>query len=1090
MATLVLGAAGFMVGGPVGAMVGAMLGGFIDSEIMSSMQGNPVSGKLTDTTVGGASFGLPIPQVYGLARVPGQLLYSSQLTEVDVSNGGGGKGGGGKGGGGGGGGSGSTANYLVDMAIGICNGPITDVTTVWANGQILWSKNPNRVVFNQGSGAGAAFVNFSATEFNLYLGTADQGQDPTLAATFGANVPAFRNTAYLMLAGFNLTSQFGNSIPIFAFEVVGQIDQPYGGPASLPGPGVLAYQNQGNQIVEVTSGSTVTAAPYLVSLPYVIQDICENAGLTSEQIDTTALGDQLIVGYLLNQQISAQQAISALAQCYFFDGIESDWKIKFVPQTGVATVSVQDADLGARAEDVTGPNEEKVKETRLDDLSLPQTITLQYLLPTIDYQVATATYQRPRTVVNTVTQQVFTVPISMNATDAKAIVEKAMFLTWQGRTTYEWTVPIYLLGIDPGDVVALVYEDEDGSGTETATVYVQTVDYGTDNTIKMKGAQVGATSYSPTLPADVPLAQVQGGISAPYINTPVIFEPPEELSGGLQVWTVVSGGNGGFNFGGAQVWFSFDGNSWSQAAAAPTQAVMGDLITPLPSIATAPAGSATIDTTNTLSVDLLQGTLSSVSAPAAAQNANLAYIGSGGGGSQVEYELVSFENADAVSGNDYSCTTIYRGVLGSTIETSPPQAVLAMLNGAGIAKIPFTAQQIGQVVYVKFIAMDAAGRVQQTLATVPTYSYTLQGLALTTPPLPVTNLTDIIQGTNTAIAWTPVVDFRPLQYEIRFGSSWLGAQSLGRVAGPPFLVPGDGTYWVAPYANPSPGVAVYGEPVSITLTGTLTQSNTVDFVDEFSTRLTGAFTGSARSAGTVIGETLEIVLDDTGNVLTQTSWLAVSDIFYLLGFGTSGTYTIPSGHQINVGRPVACTISVAWTAIGQYIGLSVFNVNDWLGALDILGNSATENLNVYPQMQIAQGDAIFGAWQTFIPGTYLGQYFNFQLDLNSSSPQVQAVVSDFNYTVNVPDRIDDYVNETVPTGGLTIIYTPNGSNTAAPFNSGPGNAVLPQVQITITDEQAGDTLVITTNTLASLVFHVTNGGTPVPRTANILVRGF
>ena len=74
-----------------------------------------------------------------------------------------------------------------------------------------------------------------------------------------------------------------------------------------------------------------------------------------------------------------------------------------------------------------------------------------------------------------------------------------------------------------------------------------------------------ATLY-PTQP--VTNNPINRNIAADPVNTPIIFEPPAALVGSTpQVWIAASGGSGGVadpNWGGAYVWLSLDGTSYSQ----------------------------------------------------------------------------------------------------------------------------------------------------------------------------------------------------------------------------------------------------------------------------------------------------------------------------------------------------------------------------------------------------------------------------------------------------------------------------------------------------------------------------------------------
>ena len=102
MATLVLGAVGSAVGGAlipggvlgtaitgatIGGAVGAVAGGFIDQALLGPLatpsgQTRLVQGpRLSDLQLGASSEGVPLPRVYGRARLPGQLIWATRFKE-------------------------------------------------------------------------------------------------------------------------------------------------------------------------------------------------------------------------------------------------------------------------------------------------------------------------------------------------------------------------------------------------------------------------------------------------------------------------------------------------------------------------------------------------------------------------------------------------------------------------------------------------------------------------------------------------------------------------------------------------------------------------------------------------------------------------------------------------------------------------------------------------------------------------------------------------------------------------------------------------------------------------------------------------
>jgi len=134
--------------------------------------------------------------------------------------------------------------------------------------------------------------------------------------------------------------------------------------------------------------------------------------------------------------------------------------------------------------------------------------------------------------------------------------------------------------------------------------------------------------------------------------------------------------------------------------------------------------------------------------------------------------------------------------------------------------------------------------------------------------------------------------------------------------------------------------------------------------------------------------------------------------------------------------------------------------------------------------------ATWGAWQKYAPGRYLTQAFKARMQLATSDPTVIALLTDFSFGVDVPDRDDHYTGLAVPSWGLALSFTPDGGTAPVPFNGGPGSARVPAVQITILNAQAGDQAVLSSLTLAGCAIAIVNGGLGVARTVNVLAQGY
>jgi hypothetical protein len=215
MATILLSAAGAAVGAGfggtvlglsgavIGRAVGATLGRVIDQKLLGAGSQAVELGRVDRFRLMGASEGAMVPLVWGRARVAGQVIWATQFLETVTS----------------GGGKGTPRprtqqySYTVSLAIALCEGVITRVGRIWADG---------------------AEIEKGQLNLRVYRGTETQVADPKIAAVEGIeNAPAYRGTAYVVIEDLDL-SRFGNRVPQFNFEVMRRAGSDVTPPADLP----------------------------------------------------------------------------------------------------------------------------------------------------------------------------------------------------------------------------------------------------------------------------------------------------------------------------------------------------------------------------------------------------------------------------------------------------------------------------------------------------------------------------------------------------------------------------------------------------------------------------------------------------------------------------------------------------------------------------------------------------------------------------------------------------------------------------------------------------------------------------------------
>lgn len=254
MAALVLGAVGSAIGGgfggailgfsgaAIGGFVGAAVGSVVDAWIVQSLTPNQrIEGaRLESLRITSATEGAIIAQVFGRMRIGGNIIWATDFTETFSSE----TQGGGKGGGGGV--TTTTALYSASLAIAICEGPITGIGRIWADGDPM---------------------DMTGVVMRTYLGNEAQNADPLIVSLNSADgAPAYRGTAYVVFENLPLAN-YGNRVPQITFEIFRPLatsDSAEGlvqGVTIIPASGEFAYattlipQNQGSGFGLIPAGT-------------------------------------------------------------------------------------------------------------------------------------------------------------------------------------------------------------------------------------------------------------------------------------------------------------------------------------------------------------------------------------------------------------------------------------------------------------------------------------------------------------------------------------------------------------------------------------------------------------------------------------------------------------------------------------------------------------------------------------------------------------------------------------------------------------------------------------------------------------------
>jgi GTA TIM-barrel-like domain/Putative phage tail protein len=325
MATILLSAAGAALGAGfggtvlglsgavIGRAIGATLGRVIDQRLMGAGSEAIEVGRVDRFRLMGASEGSSVAQLWGRMRVGGQVIWATEFQENARRSGG----------------KGAPQpkttqySYSVSIAVALCEGEITRVGRIWADG-----------------------LEIAPDQLNLrvYVGSETQLPDPKISAVEGAGfAPSYRGIAYVVIEDLEL-SGYGNRVPQFTFEVVRPaqgafadevIDLPRAvkAVALVPGTGEYAlattpvHYTQGlgvNRSANVNSASGKT--DFATSLDHLRDDL-PNCGSVS--LVVSWFGDDLRCG-----TCKVQPKVEQIAS----DGVGMPWTVSGVARAQAVQV--------------------------------------------------------------------------------------------------------------------------------------------------------------------------------------------------------------------------------------------------------------------------------------------------------------------------------------------------------------------------------------------------------------------------------------------------------------------------------------------------------------------------------------------------------------------------------------------------------------------------------------------------------------------------------------------------------------------------------------------------------------------------------
>ena len=398
------------------------------------------------------------------------------------------------------------------------------------------------------------------------------------------------------------------------------------------------------------------------TLSSIVTNLCARGGLQESDIDVTALTD-LVKGYVIAGQTQVRAAIEPLALTYFFDGVETDYILKFVKRGGSSVATLNQIDLAPLG---GGMGDPYIRETRSQEVELPAQINVVFLDKSKDYEQNTQFTKRvanPIPVMWSKNQVSKSVALVFTPTEAKRISQKLLYTSWIERSALEFKSGWKFIGLDPADVVTVNLDN----GTSYKVRLVD-VDLGSDLALEFKSTLEDTATYSSVVEGDggsYPQKKPPASSASKFfvLDTPLLRDQ-DDTGGAYSLLYVASAGYGQEGWPGSTMLKSADNLSWSDIASFSDETTWGSLSEVLGDT-TAPF---TTDETNQIVVTMVTNSdqLQSVTQLQMVNGANPAIIYNPSSGKS---EIVQYRDVTQNDDGTFTLRGLLRGRRGTDVNT-------------------------------------------------------------------------------------------------------------------------------------------------------------------------------------------------------------------------------------------------------------------------------------------------------------------------------------------------------------------------------------------------------------------------------------
>lgn len=634
--------------------------------------------------------GLPIPIVFGTNRISPNIFYYNDFKSIatEQQQSGGGKGGGG------GGNKTTTYAYYATVMLGLCCGVVADIGRIWKDKEV---------------------TAFSSSPFTAFYGTSSQAYWTYFDTNHNADMLNYKDLAYVAAQDYQLTDSA--ALQNHSFEVSG-----------LYRAGDL-YSFLAGKFDAVPSDillNLITNSHWGVGLDgLVVSDLTGGGSFSNGSYFNYCVANDLLLSPAYTDQRRAADMITDIMKITNSEIFFSEGVFKVVPYGDEAvTAHGYTYDPSANIQSqydftdddyLSNDKEPPVLCTRKSQADTYNHVQIEYLDRSNNYIIAIATAEDLSSIdmYGRRTKPVVRYHAICDAQTAKNVAQLILQRDLYIRNTYEFTVTGRHFLLEPMDIVTIT---DTYLGLDKQPVRITETEESEDYSIKIVAEEYPAKASTHSLYSNQNGLgyNVDYNVAPGNINTPVIFEMPNIVTqSDFEIWVAISGG---VNYGGCEVWASWDNATYKRIGTFHGNTRMGTLTANF-------ASHADPDNVNTLSIDLTtsRGALISANAEDRDRFRTLCYVGG---------ELISFKTATLTAQYKYdivgatSGNGIRRGVYGTTIGAHNTGSDFVRIDNV-IFKCPFDEKDIGKTIYLKFLAFNIYSQALQGLGDVSAYTHVI-----------------------------------------------------------------------------------------------------------------------------------------------------------------------------------------------------------------------------------------------------------------------------------------------------------------------------------------------------------------------------